>query len=83
MTDTIPDFNYIDVKNRLIEDEEITYRVLNYTIIVDGKKYLLEFGKSLASIQNARKNITKIILLFLVAIILITLLQIFNIHGLY
>jgi signal transduction histidine kinase len=40
---------------------------------VDGQKYLLEIGKSLASIQNARKNINKIILVFLIFIILVTL----------
>ncbi|NMC37648.1 MAG: hypothetical protein GYA41_04935 [Bacteroidales bacterium] len=73
LTDTVSDMNFIDVKNRSIEDEEITYRVLNYTILVDGQKYLLEIGKSLSSIQSSRRNITKIILIFLAVIILITL----------
>jgi signal transduction histidine kinase len=72
-TSTEIELNQIDVSNRIIEDEEITYRVLNYTLIVDGQKYLLEIGKSLASIQNARKNIYRIILIFLVFIILVTL----------
>jgi len=67
------DINQIDISNRIIEDEEITYRVLNYTLIVDGRKYLLEIGKSLASIQNDRKNINKIILVFLLFIISVTL----------
>jgi signal transduction histidine kinase len=67
------DLNQIDVSNRIIEDEEITYRVLNYTLIVDGQKYLLEIGKSLVIIQNARKNIYRIILVFMVFIILVTL----------
>ena len=67
------ELNQIEVSNRIIEDEEITYRVLNYTLIVDGQKYLLEIGKSLASIQNAKKNISRIILAFLVFIILATL----------
>jgi signal transduction histidine kinase len=67
------ELNQIDVSNRIIEDEEITYRVLNYTLIVDGQKYLLEIGKSLSSIQNAKKNIYRIILVFLVFIILVTL----------
>ncbi|MCX6259370.1 MAG: HAMP domain-containing sensor histidine kinase [Bacteroidia bacterium] len=67
------ELNQIDVSNRIIEDEEITYRVLNYTLIVDGQKYLLEIGKSLASIQNTKKNIYRIILVFLVFIILVTL----------
>jgi signal transduction histidine kinase len=67
------ELNQIEVSNRIIEGEEITYRVINYTFIGDGQKYLLEIGKSLVSIQNARRNIYKIILVFLVFIILITL----------
>ncbi len=73
LADAESDLNFIDVKNRSIEDEEITYRVLNYTILVDGQKYLLEIGKSLSSIQYSRRNITKIILIFLAVIILVTL----------
>ncbi len=72
--ETDEDINHIEVAVRLIEDEEITYRVLNYSFLVDGQKYLLEVGKSLASIQYARRNITRVILIFLVLIILITLL---------
>jgi len=68
------DWNYIAVSRRLIEDEEITYRVLNYSFMVDGQMYLLEIGKSLASILNAKQNITKIIIVFLAFIIVITLL---------
>lgn len=67
------EINQIDISGRIIEDEEITYRVLNYTIIVDGRKYILEIGKSLTSIQNDRKNVNKIILAFLLFIILVTL----------
>jgi len=72
-TNVEDDINQIDISNRIIEDEEITYRVLNYTLIVDGRKYLLEIGKSLGSIQNDRKNINKIILVFLLFIISVTL----------
>ncbi len=67
------EINQIDISNRIIEDEEITYRVLNYTLIVDGRKYLLEIGKSLESIHNDRKNVNKIILVFLLFIVLVTL----------
>lgn len=72
-TGVAEDLNYIDVTDRIIEGEEITYRVINYTFMVDGQKYLLEIGKSLASIQYARRNINRIILVFLGFIILITL----------
>jgi len=72
--DTEEDYNYIEVTERIIEDEVITYRVLNYSFLIDGQKYLLEVGKSLDSIQYARRNITRVILIFLGLIILITLL---------
>jgi len=68
------DANYIDVSQRLIEGENITYRVLNYSFKVDGNTYLLEVGKSLSSILHTQKNIKKVMLLFLVFIILITFL---------
>jgi signal transduction histidine kinase len=73
MTDIKEDLNEIEISDRIIEDEEITYRVLNYTIIVDGQKYLIEIGKSLAVIQQARRSITRIIIVFLFFIILLTL----------
>ncbi len=71
-TDTVADLNYIEVTPRLIEGEEIEYRVLNYTFLIDGQKYLMEVGKSLGSIENTARNIRKVMLLFLVFIILIT-----------
>lgn len=64
--------NYIEVAARLIENEEITYRVLNYSFKVDGEKYLLEVGKSLDSISHTEKNTRTVMLLFLAFIILIT-----------
>jgi signal transduction histidine kinase len=68
------DVNYIDVAPRMIEGEEIEYRVLNYSLLVDNNMYLLEVGKSLESILRAKKNIQTVMLLFLVSIILITFL---------
>lgn len=66
------DLNYIDVTPRLLDEEETDYRVLNYSFIVDGQKYLLEVGTSLNSILRTEKNIKRLMLLFLVSIILIT-----------
>ena len=68
------DLNYIEVTQRSIEEENIGYRVLNYTLKVDGQMYLLEIGKSLTSILYARKNIAKVMFVFLAFIITITLL---------
>lgn len=72
-TDGSEEFNEIMVSDRIIEDEVITYRVLNYTFQADGETYLLEIGKSLETITEGRKSIYRIILGFLVFIILLTL----------
>jgi signal transduction histidine kinase len=74
MADLKSDWNFIEVSKRLIDDETIDYRVLNYSFKVDGITYLLQIGKSLSSILHTRKNIKIVILIFLVSIILITLL---------
>jgi len=73
-TDSPEDMNYIEVTNRIIEDEEIAYRVLNYSFLVDGQKYLLEVGRSLSSIRKARRNITSVLIVFLIFIIITTFL---------
>lgn len=69
------EWNFIEVTKRKIEDEIISYRVLNYSFKADDQTYLLEVGKSLSSIQDTRKNINKVIWIFLIFIILITLLS--------
>jgi signal transduction histidine kinase len=66
------DLNFIEVTPRLIEGEEINYRVLNYSFLVDGQKYMLEVGKSLTSIKHTASNIRNVMLLFLAFIIIIT-----------
>ena len=66
--------NYIEVTPRIIDGEEIEYRVLNYSFLVDGNMFLLEVGKSLDSILHTEKNIKKVMLVFLVFIIMITFL---------
>jgi len=78
-------WNFIEITRRIIEDEEIEYRVLNYSFEVDGLTYLLEIGKSLSSIIQTEKNIKNIIWVFLAFIILITLIadQYFTRYILY
>lgn len=71
-TDIPDELNEIDISSRVLEDEEISYRVLNYTLFVDGQKYLLEIGRSLTSIQQAKGNISRILFIFIGLIILIT-----------
>jgi signal transduction histidine kinase len=66
--------NDIVVSKRIIEGEEISYRVLDYSFKIDGKMYLLEVGESLSSILQTKSNIKKVMLIFLVLIISITFL---------
>jgi signal transduction histidine kinase len=72
MVDLDEDWNFIEVTPRLIEGDEIDYRVLYYSLMIDGQTYLLEVGKSLQSILHTEKLIKKVMLLFLVFFILIT-----------
>jgi signal transduction histidine kinase len=68
------DVNDIEVSKRIIEGEEIEYRVLDYSFKINGKMYLLEIGESLISIHQTENNIKKVMLVFLVLIVLITFL---------
>ena len=69
------DWNFIEVTQRLIDNETIDYRVLNYSLKIDGQTYLLEIGKSLSSMVYAARNIRTVILVFLALFILVTLLS--------
>jgi signal transduction histidine kinase len=66
------DLNQIEIATRLIDNEEIDYRVLKYSFMVDGQTYLLEVGRSLDSIHHSETNTRHVMLLFLVFIISIT-----------
>jgi signal transduction histidine kinase len=66
------ELNYIEESSRLIEDEEIEYRVLLYSFKIEDQSYLLEVGRSLESIYNTGKNIRNVMLAFLIFIIVIT-----------
>ncbi len=74
-TEPTEEWNFIEVTQRKIEDETIDYRVLNYSFQFEEVTYLLEIGKSLASISNTHKNIRKVILVFLLVFIAVTLLS--------
>jgi signal transduction histidine kinase len=67
------DLDFIQVTQRLIEGETISFRVLSYSFDFNGQTYLLEIGKSLASMVHTRKNIVRLIWRLLTLIILITL----------
>jgi len=71
-TSSVEDLNFIEVTTRIIEDEEIGYRVLNYSFKIEDQNYLLEVGKSLVSISRTGRNIRNLMLVFLAFIIVIT-----------
>jgi len=70
--DTCEELNFIDVTKRMIDEEIIDYRVIHYSLRIDGECYLLEIGKSLSSISKTGRNIRNIILAFLVLFILVS-----------
>jgi signal transduction histidine kinase len=67
------DIDFIEVTQRLIEGETISFRVLSYSFNFNGQTYLLEIGKSLESIMHTRKNIIRLTWGLLSLVILITL----------
>ncbi|HCM58866.1 MAG TPA: hypothetical protein DIS74_00500 [Bacteroidales bacterium] len=69
------DWNYIDVTKRIIDEETIDYRVLHYSLRIDGETYLLEIGQSLSSITYSARNIRRVILIFLAIFIAVTLIS--------
>lgn len=73
LADLDENWNFIEVTSRMVEDEVIDYRVLNYSFYVDGQMYLLEIGKSLSSIRQTEKNIRWMALAFLLLFIAVTL----------
>lgn len=74
-TDNDQEWNFIEVTKRIVDDETIDYRVLNYSLRIDGITYLLEIGRSLSSITRAERNFRSVFLIFLGVFILITLLS--------
>lgn len=70
--DTEEDLNYIDISERLIDNEKITYRIINYTFDVDGKKYLLEAGKSISSIKRTQRNMMLVLMIVWGFVVVVT-----------
>ncbi|HZK63306.1 MAG TPA: HAMP domain-containing sensor histidine kinase [Puia sp.] len=64
----------IFTSRRLIEGDTLTYRVLSYTFPNHGKKYLLEIGKTLGSINQYTYPLQKIALYVLISLVVLTLL---------
>jgi len=74
--DTIAN-NLIDtIKNekRLVGRDTIEYRILSHTFKVDNQKYLLEIGKSTATLNDTSAPLQTIAFMLLVGMILLTVL---------
>jgi signal transduction histidine kinase len=69
-----PAENAIDNSQRQIDDEIVDYRVLSYTFRSEGHTYLLEIGRSIATIVETEKTLRKFALYLLVIIVLVTIL---------
>ena len=72
-TDLKSNWNFIEVTNRVIEGEVIEFRILNYSFRVHNVNYVLEIGKSTESIKATEETTKKVILVFLILFICITI----------
>jgi len=64
----------IRTTRRIVEQDTLSYRVLSYTFRENDKNYLLEIGKTTASINQYNKPLQRIALYMLMGLIAITLL---------
>ncbi|MET0462040.1 MAG: HAMP domain-containing sensor histidine kinase [Chitinophagaceae bacterium] len=63
----------IQTTQRLIEDDTLTYRVLNHEFDYQGKQYMLEVGKTTASISQYNKPLQRVALYVLSGLIALTI----------
>lgn len=75
-TDTIPGHRVDTIKNerRLVERDTIEYRILSHTFTIDKQRYLLEIGKSVATLDETSAPLQSIALVVLIGMILLTIL---------
>lgn len=64
--------NRIENSYRKVEEETLEYRVLSLAFAVDGGTYLLEIGRSLATIRETSNTLQRYAAYFLVAVVLLT-----------
>lgn len=56
----------IFVEDRILDNENVTYRVLSHTFDIDDESYLLEIGRSIQTISSIKTIVYKILLVTLV-----------------
>lgn len=74
--DTVPPGKFLDTianERRIVEGDTIQYRILSHTFKVDKRNYLLEVGKSLATIGETSGPLQNIALEVLLGMILLTI----------
>lgn len=75
-TDTVPGHKIDTIKNerRLVEQDTIEYRILSHTFEIGKHKYLLEIGKSVATLDDTSAPLQNIAFVVLIGMILLTIL---------
>ncbi|WP_207533506.1 sensor histidine kinase [Desertivirga arenae] len=63
----------IETSERIVESDTLNYRLLTYNFKADNKRYLLEIGKTTATISQYNRPLQKIALWVLIALTLFTL----------
>lgn len=74
VSDTTAFSEHIENTQRNIENVIVDYRVLSFVFKSDGKKYLLEIGKSLTNISELNVTIKKFAFYILILILTVTVL---------
>ncbi|MBF9253273.1 HAMP domain-containing histidine kinase [Pontibacter sp. 172403-2] len=64
--------NSIENSLRKVEDEVVDYRVLSLTFQIDDQTYLLEIGRSIATIRESIDILQQYALIFLVVVVVLT-----------
>ncbi|WP_423146936.1 sensor histidine kinase [Rubrolithibacter danxiaensis] len=64
----------IETAQRIVEQDTLTYRILSHSFKADKQNYLLEIGKTTATIDQYNRPLQKIALYVLIGLVLITLL---------
>lgn len=62
----------IETSLRVVEDDTLTYRVLRHVFPIGGNKYVLEVGKTTATISQLSQPLQKLAFSVLVALIILT-----------
>lgn len=59
---------------RVVEEDTLTYRVLSHVFFYDSSKYILEIGKTTATIGQYNRPLQKVALYVLIGLIIVTIL---------